>query len=124
MEIEVVWRVAESQQSFSTEHTLEEVEVLLRSRVRNANIMVVGRHPLSDFVNDDMKSGRIQNPEEAFVRSVTEAGFINSQTSESKVNLIQDELLTMLRQNASDGSLGIEIEQVIIKQIRFSEEIL
>ena len=131
MDTEIILRIAKSQQSFSADNTLEEVEGQLVSRIRNTNNYVIGTHYFYDFINGEqpeIKFGRIQyeNVDEmqtTLKQAVTEAGFINSETSETKVNQIQDEMLTRLQQYVSDDGLGIEIEQVVIKQIKFSEAV-
>ena len=97
VDTEVVWRIAESQQSFSADNTLEEVEGQLVSRIRNTNNYVIGRHNFSEFINPD--PNKIQIPQ------------------------IEQEMLTDIQQSVSDSSLGIEIEKVLIKQIRFSEAV-
>jgi len=131
MDTEIILRIAKSQQSFSADNTLEEVEGQLVSRIRNTNNYVIGTHYFYDFINGEqpeIKFGRIQyeNVDEmqtTLKQAVTEAGFINSETSETKVKQIQDEMLTRLQQYVSDDGLGIEIEQVVIKQIKFSEAV-
>ena len=97
VDTEVVLRIAESQQSFSAGHTLEEIEYDLRSRARGNNNYLIGRHNFLEFINPD--PNKIQIPQ------------------------IEQEMLTNMQQSVSDYSLGIEIEKIFVKQIRLSEEV-
>jgi len=116
VDTEVVWRIAESQQSFSSDYTLEQIEYRVHSRARDTLNRVIGRHHLSEFF-------RFQDEEELFRYVVNEDGIISSESSVSKFSLIQDEMLPMLRQRVSDDGWGMEIEQVLINQIRFSQAV-
>ena len=116
VDTQVVWRIAEPQQFLSSDYTLEQIENRVHSRARDTLNRVIGRHHLSEFF-------RFKDEQELLRYVVNEDGIISSESSVSKFSLIQDEMLAMLRQGVSDAGWGIEIEQVLINQIRFSEDV-
>ena len=70
---------------------------MLRSRIRNTQNNVIGRHNFSEFVNND--------------------------PSKIKFEEIQNEMLTDLQQAVADADYGIEIRTLGIKQLKVSEEV-
>ena len=97
VDTEVLWRIAEPEQSLSPDHTRDKVEALLLSRIRDTNNRVIGRHYFSEFINSDPNRIQFQK--------------------------IEQEMLTDIRQSVS-GAWGIEIEKVSIEQVRVREEVL
>lgn len=94
----VVWRISEPLQFFNAVKTVKKAEdELLRSRIRNTQNNVIGRHYFSEFVNSD--------------------------PSKIKFEAIQNEMLADLRQAVADANYGIEIKTLGIKQLKISEEV-
>jgi len=94
----VVWRIAEPLQFFNAVKTREKAEdELLRSRIRDTQNNVIGRHYFSEFVNSD--------------------------PSKIKFDQIQNDMLADLQQAVSDAGYGIEIKTLGIKQLKVSEEV-
>jgi membrane protease subunit HflC len=85
----VVWKIAKPLEFFEDE--------LLRSRIRNTQNNVIGKHHFSEFVNSD--STKVQ------------------------FKKIEDEMLADLRQAVADADYGIEIKALGIKQLKVSEEV-
>jgi membrane protease subunit HflC len=94
----VVWKIAQPLEFFNAVKTVRKAEdELLRSRIRNTQNSVIGRHYFSEFVNSD--SERIKFKE------------------------IEAEMLADLRQAVADANYGIEIKALGIKQLKVSEEV-
>ena len=94
----VVWKIAEPLKFFNAVKTVKKAEdELLRSRIRNTQNNVIGRHYFSEFVNSD--------------------------PSKIKFEEIQNEMLTDLQQAVADADYGIEIRTLGIKQLKVSEEV-
>ncbi|MHC4168410.1 MAG: protease modulator HflC [Planctomycetota bacterium] len=94
----VVWKIAKPLEFFNAVKTVRKAEdELLRSRIRNTQNSVIGRHYFSEFVNSD--------PERV------------------KFKEIEAEMLADLRQAVADANYGIEIKALGIKQLKVSEEV-
>ena len=94
----VVWKIAQPLEFFNAVKTVKKAEdELLRSRIRNTQNTVIGRHYFSEFVNSD--------------------------ESRIKFEEIEAEMLTDLRQAVADANYGIEIKALGIKQLKVSEEV-
>lgn len=94
----VVWRISDPLEFFNAVKTVERAEdELLRSRIRNTQNNVIGRHDFSEFVNSDPEKMQFKE--------------------------IEDEMLTGLRQAVADAEYGIEIKALGIKQLKVSEEV-
>jgi membrane protease subunit HflC len=94
----VVWKIAQPLEFFNAVKTVRKAEdELLRSRIRNTQNSVIGRHYFSEFVNSD--------PERV------------------KFKEIEAEMLADLRQAVADANYGIEIKALGIKQLKVSEEV-
>lgn len=94
----VVWRIAEPLKFFNSVKTVKNAEdELLRSRIRNTQNNVIGRHYFSEFVNSD--------------------------PSRIKFEDIQRDMLSELKTAVADAEYGIEIETVGIKQLKVSEDV-
>ena len=94
----VVWKIARPLEFFNAVETVKKAEdELLRSRFRNTQNTVIGRHYFSEFVNSD--------------------------ESRIKFEEIEAEMLTDLRQAVADANYGIEIKALGIKQLKVSEEV-
>ena len=94
----VVWKIAQPLEFFNAVKTVKKAEnELLRSRIRNTQNSVIGRHYFSEFVN--------------------------SEPSRVKFKEIEAEMLTDLRQAVADANYGIEIKTLGIKQLKVSEDV-
>ncbi len=94
----VVWKVARPLEFFNAVKTIKRAEdELLRSRIRNTQNNVIGRHYFSEFVNSD--------------------------SDKIKFKEIEEEMLADLRQAVADADYGIEIKALGIKQLKVSEEV-
>ena len=94
----VVWKIAQPLEFFNAVKTVRKAEdELLRSRIRNTQNSVIGRHYFSEFVNSD--------------------------PSRVKFKEIEAEMLADLRQAVADANYGIEIKALGIKQLKVSEEV-
>ena len=94
----VVWKIAEPLKFFNAAKTAKNPEdELLRSRIRNTQNNVIGRHFFFEFVNSD--------------------------PSKIKFEEIQDEMLTDLQKAVADADIGIEIKTLGIKQLKVSEDV-
>lgn len=94
----VVWRIASPLDFFNAVKTVKKAEdELLRSRIRNTQNNVIGRHYFSEFVNSD--------------------------ETRIKFEEIEGEMLADLGQAVKDANYGIEIEALGIKQLKVSEEV-
>ncbi len=94
----VVWRISEPLKFFNSVKTVKNAEdELLRSRIRNTQNNVIGRHYFSEFVNSDPAKIKFED--------------------------IQRDMLTELKAAVADAQYGIEIETVGIKQLKVSEEV-
>jgi len=94
----VVWKIAKPLEFFNAVKTVKRAEdELLRSRIRNTQNNVIGRHSFSEFVNSD--PAKVQFKE------------------------IEDEMLADLQQAVADADYGIEIKALGIKQLKVSEEV-
>src|SRR3972149_1588826 len=92
----VVWRIAEPLAFFNAVETLAEAESKLRSRISNTQNKVIGQHLFSEFVNSD--------------------------PTKIKLEQIEDEMLTDLKQSIRND-YGIEIRTIGIKQLKISEDV-
>lgn len=94
----VVWKIANPLDFFNAVKTIKRAEdELLRSRIRNTQNNVIGRHYFSEFVNSD--------PAKVLFKE------------------IETEMLADLRQAVADADYGIEIKALGIKQLKVSEEV-
>lgn len=94
----VVWRIAEPLEFFNAIKTVNKAEdELLRSRIRNTQNNVIGRHYFSDFVNSD--------------------------PSKIKFEQIQGEMLADLQQSVGAAKFGIEIRTLGIRQLKISKDV-
>lgn len=94
----IVWKITGPLEFFNAIKTVKKAEdEFLRSRIRNTQNNVIGRHYFADFVNSD--------PEKI------------------KFEAIQNEMLTDLQQAVADAECGIEIKTLGIKQLKVSEEV-
>jgi membrane protease subunit HflC len=94
----VVWKIAQPLEFFNAVKTVKKAEdEQLRSRIRNTQNSVIGRHYFSEFVNSD--------PERI------------------KFKEIEAEMLADLQQAVADANNGIEIKALGIKQLKVSEEV-
>ena len=94
----VVWKISRPLEFFNAVKTVRKAEdELLRSRIRNTQNNVIGRHYFSEFVNSD--------------------------ESRIKFEAIEAEMLSDLRQAVADANYGIEIKALGMKQLKVSEEV-
>jgi len=94
----VVWRISDPLDFFNAVKTVNRAEdELLRSRIRNTQNNVIGRHDFSEFVNSDPEKMQFEE--------------------------IEAEMLADLRQAVADAEYGIEIKALGIKQLKVSEEV-
>jgi membrane protease subunit HflC len=94
----VVWKIARPLEFFNAIKTVNKAEdELLRSRIRNTQNNVIGRHYFSEFVNSD--------------------------ASKIKFEQIQNEMLTDLQRAVADAKFGIEIKALGIKQLKISKDV-
>lgn len=94
----VVWKIAKPLEFYNAVKTIKRAEdELLRSRIRNTQNNVIGRHDFSEFVNSD--PDKVEFPD------------------------IEAEMLADLRQAVADADYGIEIKALGIKQLKVSEEV-
>ncbi len=94
----VVWRIAEPLEFFNAIKTVNKAEdELLRSRIRNTQNNVIGRHYFSEFVNGD--------------------------PSKIKFEQIENEMLADLQQSVAAAKFGIEISTLGIKQLKISKDV-
>jgi membrane protease subunit HflC len=94
----VVWKIAEPLKFFNAIKTETKAEdEFLRSRIRNTQNNVIGRHYFSELVNSD--------------------------PTKIKFEEIQTEMLTDLQRAVADANCGIEIKILGIKQLKVSAEV-
>jgi membrane protease subunit HflC len=94
----VVWKIAGPLEFFNAIKTVKKAEdEFLRSRIRNTQNNVIGRHYFSELVNSD--------------------------PTKIKFEEIQNEMLNDLQQAVADAKCGIEIKALGIKQLKVSEEV-
>ena len=94
----VVWKIAGPLEFFNAIKTVKKAEdEFLRSRIRNTQNNVIGRHYFSEFVNSD--------------------------PTKIKFEEIQNEMLNDLQQAVADTKCGIEIKALGIRQLKVSEEV-
>ncbi len=94
----VVWKIAGPLEFFNAIKTVKKAEdEFLRSRIRNTQNNVIGRHYFSELVNRD--------------------------PTKIKFEEIQSEMLNDLQQAVADAKCGIEIKTLGIKQFKISEEV-
>lgn len=94
----VVWKIAKPLDFFNAVKTVKRAEdELLRSRIRNTQNNVIGRHEFSEFVNSD--------------------------PAKVDFNDIELEMLADLQQAVADADYGIDIKALGIKQLKVSEEV-
>ena len=94
----VVWRVARPLEFFNAIKTVAKAqEELLRSRVRNTQNNVIGRHAFSDFVNSD--------------------------ASQIKFEQIENEMLADLQQSVAAAKFGIDILALGVRQLGISKDV-
>lgn len=94
----VVWRIAEPLNFFNAVKTVKNAEdELLRSRIRNTQNNVIGRHYFYEFINSDPSRMRFEQ--------------------------IQQEMLEGLQRAVAGASYGIEVMAVGIKQLKVSQEV-
>ena len=92
----VVWRIAEPLQFFNAVGTVREAESKLRSQLSDTQNKVIGSHYFAEFVNSD--------------------------PAKIKLEEIQAEMLSDLKQ-AVRADYGIEIKTLGIKQLKISEDV-
>lgn len=94
----VVWKIAGPLEFFNAIKTVKKAEdEFLRSRIRNTQNNVIGRHYFSELVNSD--------------------------PTKIKFEEIQNEMLNDLQQAVADTKCGIEIMTLGIKQLKVSEDV-
>jgi len=94
----VVWKIAGPLEFFNAIKTVKKAEdEFLRSRIRNTQNNVIGRHYFSEFVNSDPAKIKFED--------------------------IQNEMLRDLQQAVAEAECGIEIKALGIKQLKVSEEV-
>ena len=94
----VVWKISGPLEFFNAIKTEKKAEdEFLRSRIRNTQNNVIGRHYFSELVNSD--------------------------PAKIKFEEIQAEMLTDLQQAVADAQCGIEIKALGIKQLKVSAEV-
>ncbi len=94
----VVWKIAGPLEFFNAIKTVKKAEdEFLRSRIRNTQNNVIGRHYFSELVNSD--------------------------PTKIKFEEIQNEMLNDLQQAVADTKCGIEIKTLGIKQLKVSEDV-
>jgi membrane protease subunit HflC len=94
----VVWKIAGPLEFFNAIKTVKKAEdEFLRSRIRNTQNNVIGRHYFSEFVNSDPAKIKFED--------------------------IQNEMLRDLQQAVAEAECGIEIKALGIKQLKISEEV-
>ena len=94
----VVWRISGPLEFFNAIKTEKKAEdEFLRSRIRNSQNNVIGRHYFSEFINSD--------------------------PAKIKFEEIQAEMLTDLQKAVTDAQCGIEIKTLGIKQLKVSAEV-
>jgi membrane protease subunit HflC len=94
----VVWKIAGPLEFFNAIKTVKKAEdEFLRSRIRNTQNNVIGRHYFSELVNRD--------------------------PTKIKFEEIQNEMLNDLQQDVADTKCGIEIKTLGIRQLKVSEEV-
>ncbi len=94
----VVWRVARPLEFFNAIKTVTKAqEELLRSRLRNTQNNIIGRHNFSDFVNSD--------------------------PSKIKFEEIENEMLADLQQSVAAAKFGIDILALGVKQLKISKDV-
>ncbi|MCK5472682.1 MAG: protease modulator HflC [Planctomycetes bacterium] len=92
----VVWRIAEPLKFFNAVGTVREAENKLLSQISDTQNKTIGRHFFSEFVNSDVEKIKIEQ--------------------------IENEMLSDLRQ-AVKNDYGIEIEMLGIKQLKISKDV-
>jgi len=92
----VVWRIAKPLEFFNSVGTVKEAEDKLHSQLSDTQNNVVGRYAFSEFVN--------------------------SEPQKIKIEEIEQQMLTDLRQAVIDD-YGIEIKALGIKQLKVSEDV-
>jgi membrane protease subunit HflC len=94
----IVWKIARPLEFFNAIKTVTKAEdELLRSRIRNTQNNIIGRHHFSEFVNSD--------------------------ASKIKFEEIQNEMLADLQRAVADAKFGIEIKTLGIKQLKISKDV-
>jgi membrane protease subunit HflC len=94
----VVWKIAGPLEFFNAIKTVKKAEdEFLRSRIRNTQNNVIGRHYFSEFVNSDPNKIQFEK--------------------------IQSDMLRDLQQAVAEAECGIEIKALGIKQLKISEEV-
>jgi len=94
----VVWKISGPLEFFNAIKTEKKAEdEFLRSRIRNTQNNVIGRHYFSELVNSD--------------------------PAKIKFEEIQNEMLADLQQAVADAKCGIEIKTLGIKQLKVSAEV-
>ncbi|MCK5225898.1 MAG: hypothetical protein KAQ89_04205, partial [Planctomycetes bacterium] len=92
----VVWRIAEPLKFFNAVGTVREAENKLLSQISDTQNKTIGQHFFSEFVNSDVEKIKIEQ--------------------------IENEMLSDLRQAVKDD-YGIEIETLGIKQLKVSKDV-
>ena len=94
----IVWKITGPLEFFNAIKTIKKAEdEFLRSRIRNTQNNVIGRHYFSEFVNSD--------------------------PAKIKFEEIQNEMLRDIQQAVAEAECGIEIKTLGIKQLKVSEEV-
>ncbi len=94
----VVWKVAKPLEFFNAIKTVTKAqEELLRSRVRNTQNNVMGRHAFAEFVNSD--------------------------PSKVKFEEIENEMLADLQQSVAAAKFGIKIQALGVKLLKISKDV-
>jgi modulator of FtsH protease HflC len=94
----VVWKISEPLDFFNAVKTVDSAEnELLRSRIRDTQNNVIGRHYFSEFINSD--------------------------PNKIKFNEIQNEMLNNLKVALAGAKYGIEITALGIKQLKVSQDV-
>ena len=92
----IVWKIAEPLGFFNAVGTVREAESKLLSQISDTQNKVIGQHFFAEFVNSD--------------------------PSKIKIDQIESEMLTDLKQAVRDN-YGIEIKTIGIKQLKISEDV-
>jgi modulator of FtsH protease HflC len=94
----IVWKISDPLTFFRRIITVQNAEEgFLRSRVRNSQNNVIGKHYFSEFINSDQ--------------------------SKMKFDDIQKEMLSNLQQSITGDEYGIEITSLGIKQFKVSQDV-
>ena len=92
----IVWRIAEPLAFFNAVGTIKEAENKLLSQLSDTQNKIIGRHYFAEFVNSDPEKIKIED--------------------------IQDEMLTDIKEPVM-ANYGIEIKTLGIKQLKVSEDV-